>query len=217
MMRRDKELKDVEGASIEGIYGERYRGWYVTKKFVETQNLPLNYKEYDLSYRFNIFDNHYRFVMPSKIEFQGGLITYSNGDRNLGMFRFPRDKDGDFVNPLNLNQKPLNLMELTKAETDDMLQKKPPLVFEAFKIPQYGFKLLDISGSDVQSIAKITDTNFSKEVKGEFDRIFTEKTNDILNRISSGPNFLLILQNMLDRQLKNILEVSIMTGGIIHT
>ena len=216
MRHHDKELKDVEGSSIENIYGERYRGWYVTKKFVETQNLPLNYKEYDLSYRFNIFDSHYRFVMPSKIEFQEGLITYSNGDRNLGVFRFPRDKEGNFVNPLNLNQ-PLNLMELSKTETDAMLQKKPPLVFEAFKIPQYGFKLLDISGSDVQSIAKITDTNFAKEIKVEFDRILTEKTNEILNRISSGPNFLLILQNTLDRQLKNLLEVSIMTGGIIHT
>jgi hypothetical protein len=212
-----EELKDVEGSNLEHIYGERYRGWYVTKKFVETQNLPLNYKTFDLHYRFNIFDTLYRFIMPSKIEFEQGLISYSMGDRKLGVFRFPRDKDGRFLNPLNLNQAPLNLMGLSKTETSDMLQRKSPLVFEAFKIPQYGFKFLDMSSSDVQNIAKLTDTDFANEVKAEYDRLFTEKTNDILTRISSGPNFLLILKNTLDRQQKNLLEVSMSTGGIIHT
>ena len=212
-----EEIKDAEGSNLEHIYGERFCGWYVTKKFLRTQNIPLNYKDFDLSYRFNIFDTRYRFVMPSKLEFSEGLITYSVGDRNLGVFRFPRDSKGNFSAPIPLDSKNLNVVDLSEDEVKKILSKKEPLLFEAFKVPQFGFEFLDLTDHDVQEVAKITDTSFANLIRIEFDNIFLEKTKEILDKIKSTPNYLLILKNTLGRQLRNFSEISVMSGGIIHT
>jgi hypothetical protein len=211
-----EEIKDVEGSNLEHIYGDRFRGWYVTKKFLRTETIPLNYKEFDLTYRFNIFDNRYRFVMPPKLEFDGGLITYSVGDRNLGLFRFPRDSNGNFSAPIPLDRKNLDVVNLSDDEIKKVLSRKEPLVFEAFKVPQFGFEFLDLTEKDVQEIAALTDSSFIKLIKEEYDKQFSEKTNEILEKIKSTPNYLLILKNTLGRQLRNLSEVSVMTDKIIH-
>jgi len=217
MSRPTEEIKDVEGSNLEHIYGERFRGWYVTKKFLRAESLPLNYKDFNLSYRFNIFDNRYRFVMPAKLEFDGKLITYSVGDRNLGMFRFPRDAQGNFSAPISLSHKSLNVVDMSPEEVVKVLAKKPPLVFEAFKVPQYGFELIDVLEKDAQELATITDNSFAEMVKKEYDKFFSERTNEVLEKIKSTPNFLLILENTLGRQLRNLNEISVMSDGIIHT
>jgi hypothetical protein len=211
-----EEIKDVEGLNLEHIYGEQFRGWYVIKKFLRAETMPLNYKEFDLSYRFNIFDNRYRFVMPAKLEFDGKLITYSVGDRNLGVFRFPRDSQGNFSAPIFLGPKSLNV-NMSPEEAAEVLSKKPPLVFEAFKVPQYGFELMDVTEKDVQELAIITDSSFAELIKKECGKIFSERTNEVIEKIKSTPNFLLILENTLGRQLRNLNEISVMSNGIIHT
>jgi hypothetical protein len=217
MFNEIEEIKDVEGSNLEHIYGERFRGWYVIKKFLRSQSIPLNYKDFDLTYRFNIFDTNYRFVMPSKFEFSGGLITYTVGERNLGIFRFPRDAKGDFSAPISLKRKDINILSMNEEEIQNVFSRKAPLVFEAFKISQYGFEFLDLTDNDTQDIAKITDSDFANLIKVEYNKIFSERTNEILEKIRSTPNFLLILENTLGRQLRNFSEVSVMTGGIIHT
>ena len=123
----DKEiLVDVEGADHLALeYGERYQGWYYSKKFVRHDTLPLNYKGKDLTYRFIVLNHHYRFVMPMKVEFAGGLISYSDGDRALGVFRFPRDEKGDFVAPISLRPKNIEgVVNLTEEQIKKIVKRK---------------------------------------------------------------------------------------------
>lgn len=211
-----EELKDVKGAvHMVHEHGERFCGWYFSKVPLRKENIPLNYKDTDLEYLFTICDHNFRFVMPSKIEFIEGLITYSKGERDLGVFRFPRNEKGNFIAPLSLDRAD-DFINLSKEELDEILSSKGPLVFEAFKIPQYGFEIFDLSEFNIKEISELTDADFIVSIKQEHDRIITEKTEDVKSKILSGCNYLLILQNVLDRQWKNLDELALATDGILH-
>lgn len=211
-------LNDIEGSDhLIHEYGERFEGWYFTKIFLKKEDLPLTYKKTKLTYSFNVYDYNFRFIMPSRIEFVEGLISYSNGERELGIFRFPRDSDERFIAPISLDCNKMNdYMNLSKENVNKLLSLKEPLMFEAFKIPQYGFKLFDLTADIIEDISKDTDKEFVVYVKGLFNRIVKEKTAEIAERIKSGINYLLILRNVLNRQWKNFDEVSLATDEIIH-
>lgn len=208
-------LEDVKGGiHLEHEHGERFRGWYFFKTPIRKEELPLIE---DLKYEFNICDYNFRFIMPSKIEYVDGLITYRDGERQLGVFRFPRDRDGKFCAPICLDQKKLDeIVESSKKEIDEMLSMKPPLVFEAFKIPQYGFELFDLDLKAQEQISELTDIDFVETLKGEHEKAILEKTEEIKDKILSISNYLLILRNVLDRHWKDFDEVSQMTNNIIH-
>lgn len=209
-----EEIVDIEGSEhLYHSHGDRFLGWYFSKTFKEEISLPLN--ESGDQYSFKVCDYNYRFIMPPKIDFKGGLLTYSTADRELGVFRFPRNSEGDFIAPISLTPKDLTLT-FSDEEAKEMLSMKPPVVFEAFKIPQYGFELFDIGEKCLQDIEYITDKSVSLRVKEDFESLLNKSVNEVLDRIKSTPNFLLILQNLLDKKLKDLNEVSVMTNKIIH-
>jgi hypothetical protein len=214
-MDKIEEIKDIEGAEhLFHAHGDRFLGWYSSKVFKKKETLPLNYSDKNLNYDFSISTYNYRFIMPPVIKFIGGLITYSLGERELGVFRFPIDEKGDFLSPIHLELKDLN-KELSKEEFSRILSMKSPVVFNAFKIPQYEFVFIDISDEDFQAVANITDRPFSEQLKVERGRLFNGVVNDVLERIKSSCNYLLILQNILDKKLTDFSEVSKMTNQII--
>jgi hypothetical protein len=213
-----EELIDVEGGThLEIEHGERFLGWYSFKTPIRKEEIPLNYKKTALKYEFTICDYNFRFVMPPKIEFVDGFITYSDGERELGIFRFPRDQDGKFCAPISLDQKKLDeMVNSPKEELDKLLLMKPPLVFEAFRIPQYGFELFDLDAQARERISKLTDIDFVESLKREHGDFIVEKTKKIKSNILSICNYLLILRNVLDHQWKDFNEISLMTNKIIH-
>lgn len=211
------EIKDVENAfHMEHEHGERFRGWYFFKNFLEKKTIPLNYEDTDLNYRFNIYEYRYSFIIPSKIEFGNGMIAYTLAERRLGIFRFPRDEGGGFVAPFPVTKIEEKFKKLSEEELKKLLNAQKPLVFEAFRIPFYFFKLFDISDYDLKEISEITDKDFTIAIKKEHERVINEKVEEIKNKILSLPNYLLILQNVLDRQWKNLNDLATATDGIIH-
>jgi hypothetical protein len=158
-------------------------------------------------------------MMPEKMEFSKGTISYTQADRMVGVFRFPRNKEGDFFTPLSVKeiQKEIEdgLKNLSQDQIDKMLELQPPIVFNAFKIPRYGFEYIDVNDFNLKEISDITNPDFSSELKSEFDRIIEGKISEIKQKITSLPNYLLILENTLDRQLRDLKEVSLMTNEII--
>ncbi len=213
-----EELIDVEGGiHLEIEHGERFRSWYSFKTELRKEEIPLNYKKTDLKYEFTVYDHNYRFVMVPKIEFDCGLITYSKGERNLGVFRYPRGPDGKFCAPLSLGQKEIDVViEKGGVELEKMLSMKPPVVFEAFRIPQFGFELFDLDTPALERISKLTDIDFVESLKREQADFIAAKFSEIKGKILSNPNYLLILQNVLDYQWKDFAEVSLVTNKIIH-
>lgn len=210
-----EEIKDIEGSShLFHEYGDRFRGWYFSKAFKRKEVLPLNYKDSGLSHPFSIYSFNYKFIMPSVIKFYGGLITYSLGDRELGVFRFPRNEKGDFVSPIYLSSKDLN-EELSKKEFSKILSMKLPITFNAFKIPQYEFEFIELSDDDLQIVANITDRPFVDQIKEEWRHLFNGALNEVLEKIKSSCNYLLILENVLDKKLTDLEGLSVMTDQII--
>lgn len=209
-------LVDLEGfEAMAPEHGSRFRGWYFSKNELRTETHPLNYKDRDVTFEFMVFDYNYKFVMPMKIEFSGGMIAYSDAERHLGVFRFPRNDKGQFSAPVKMDvQKVIN--NLTKEEVESLLKKREVLTFEAFRIPQFGFEYVGISDSDLDEIAGLTDRSFAREIREAFESELSQKVEEVKKRIESIPNHLLILQNVLDFQLKDMAEVSFMTNNIIH-
>ncbi len=213
-----EELIDVEGGThLEIEHGERFLGWYSFKIPVRKEEIPLNYQKTDLKYEFTVCDYNFRFVMPSKVEFVDGLITYSDGERKLGIFRYPRDEGGKFCAPISLDAKKLDeTVNSPKEELDKLLTMKPPLVFEAYRIPQYGFELFDLDLKAQEQISELTDIDFVESLKKLHTNFIDEKTAEIRSKILSDCNYLLILRNVLDRQWKDFSEISFATNKIIH-
>lgn len=216
-MAKIEELKDIDDAiHMEHEYGERFRGWYFFKNFIEKKSIPLNYRDTDLSYRFNIYEHIYNFVIPIKIEFCEGIITYTNAERRLGLFRFPRDENGNFVAPFPVEKIEAEIKSLSEEEVERLIKAENPLVFEAFRIPIFGFKLFGFNEHDMKEISDITDEDFVTSVKKEHDKVIKEKVEEIKKKILSLPNYLLILKNVLNRQWKDLGDLATATGGIIH-
>jgi len=211
------EENEISGATPLNLkYGERFEGWYLFKSLLRRQSFPLNYKEFGLTYSFAVCDYNYKFILPAKIEFYKGVITYTDADRLLGVFRFPRNKEGDFFTPLFAKEIQEKIQGGIDHITREMLELKPPVVFNAFKIPQYGFQYVDISEFNFNEILNLTDSDFVKQFRAEYDSYVEDKTQEIRAKIQSLPNYLLILKNTLNRQLRDLNEVSIMTNEIIN-
>ena len=136
-----EELKDIKGSEhMEHEWGdERFRGWYLTKAEKSCESQPLGYE--DQTYELKVADYNYQFFMPSIIEFTNGIITYSEGERRLGVFRYPKGPDGGYMSPVtSLSQDKIDgLLQLPEEELKELLTNSEVLTFEAFRIPQFGF------------------------------------------------------------------------------
>lgn len=208
------DIKDAEHLEIK--YGERYRGWYFFKKYIRTETIPIGYK--DLTYRFTICDFHYKFIIPPKIDFAHGSICYSEAERNLGIFRYPRGEDGHYCAPIELSIEDINNQISTMTEEDirNLLINSKVLTFEAFKIPHFGFQYIDISENNFNEIEKLTSKNFILKKKKQYQEVLNKLIHSVLDKIFSKPNYLLILRNVLDLQWKDLNEVALITDNIIH-
>lgn len=210
-----QEVVDVEGAESLAIrYGERYRGYYLFKTFKHTESYPLKWKE--LTYRFKVYEYRVRFIMPPRLEFNGGEISYTIDERMFGMFRFPRDTEGNFTNPLILNDLMKRIDKLTQADLDGLLKIPHPLVFHAYKVPQHWFEFFDISPSDYAEIEGLTSKEHVEFLRETHTKVIDNRVQHILDKVSKTPNNLLILQNVLNHQWSNYDEVSFATEGLIH-
>ena len=214
-----EELKDIEGAVHLALqYGERFEGWYCFKTLLRSESLSLGYSETDLSYRFTICDFNYRFIMPAQIEFMDGRISYSDAERELGVFRFPRDEQGVFTSPMSLQKvkTPQDLAQMTEEDIKQLMERPGPLVFEAFRIPQFGYEYFDLTSRDLKEIEGLTSSVFVNGLKVKYEAVIEEKMKEIREKITSLPNTLLILKNVLCQRWKDLDEVSKATNGIIH-
>jgi hypothetical protein len=202
-------LEDISGAdNMEPEWGERFRGWYFFKRPLRKETLSFN----GVTYTVNVCDYHYQFIMPSKLEFSGGLISYSEAERQLGVFRFPRGEDGQFSAPVSMKSLVKDVMNLTSEEIKSLLSNRQVLTFEAFRVPQYGFEFFCVADRDFEDLASVAGQGF----RGEYEALLEGKVNEVKTKITSSPNNLLILRNVLDFELKDLAEVAFMTGGIIH-
>ena len=86
-------------------------------------------------------------------------------------------------------------MTFSEEEIKKLMARKNPLTFFAYKIPQFLFDYIYLTESSVQELGNITDKNFALEIKAEHDRYITDKNEEIKTKISSSPNYLLILRN----------------------
>ena len=87
------------------------------------------------------------------------------------------------------------LNKLSEEDIKKLLQAPSPLVFEAFRIPKYGFDYMDISEANFAEIEELSNTNFSVKLRQEYDQKIASLMAEIRLKITSGCNFLLILQN----------------------
>jgi hypothetical protein len=208
-------LEDIEGAEhLQNEYGERFKGYYLFKEFLRTQTLPLGYE--NLSYRFNISKFEIRFIMPSCLIFSGGTVSYSLTEREFGIFRFPRHHDGSFSTPMNVNKVLESINNLSDSEVQRLLNSPQPLVFDAYRIPTYGFEYIHLTDSHFKDIEMLTTQGHSLQMREEYDSKYKALLDGVKRKITSGCNFLLILQNVLDRNWKDLEEVAEATGNIIH-
>lgn len=214
-----EELKDVEGGEHLALrYGDRFEGWYCFKTSLRQESISLGYADTDLSYRFTISDFNCRFIMPAQIEFLEGRISYGDAERQLGVFRFPRDDQGNFATPVSLQEAKTvqDLSRMTEEEIKRLMNRPVPLVFEAFRIPQFGFEYFALTDHDLKEIEKFTNITFVKSLKSKYDGAIEEKMGEIRGKIEALPNNLLILKNVLCQRWKNFDEVSEATNKIIH-
>jgi len=213
IIREKKEiLEDIKGSEhIAHEYGDRFRGWYLTKTISGKELMPLGYK--DMSFEFTMCDYNYKFIMPGSLKFNDGIISYDESQRLFGVFRFPVGDDGRYCAPLG---KQKNTMELTKEDIKKLMNKKGVLTFDAYKIPQFGFKFLSISDFNINEIEKITSKDFCKSFSYRYKSELLRRKEEIKDKILSSPNYLLILEGVLNRHWKDMPEVSKMTNNILY-
>ena len=192
---------------LEAKYGDRFVGWHVLKTELRVERLPLGMKE--LTYPFTICDYNYRFLMPERLEFAKGGITYSGPERILGIFRFPLDENGKFYNTDSITG-------LSEEQVKAVLLARKPVIFEAFRIPQFGFEFPNLTEKDLEEIENISDQKTASDIKFNHAKILDEKERDVIGKIEVQPNFLLILKNMLNEETKDFNKVSRITNKIIN-
>lgn len=220
-----EKLEDITGSDhLEHEWGERFRGWYRTMVFDRTQQIELPGD--DLTYQFKVSKYQYRFIISPRVEFYKGLgeggkaeygiISYSEPERLFGIFRYPMDEQGNFVAPLSMEKIQEQVINLSHDEKLELLKNRKVLTFEAFKIPYFGFEYFTISDGDFEVVEKLAGTDFMSSIRGTYTKELEHRILYIKQRISGLPNYLLILQNVLDRKLTNDEEIAQMSGGIIH-
>jgi len=207
-------LEDIKGATnLEHEYGERYKGWYLVKTAVKKEQISLGYRDSDLSYGFPICDYNFRFILPSVLEFDDGTLTYDEAQRQFGIFRFPISEDGKFCAPLKTST--ADCMKLSEEDIKSLLGSKQVITFDAYKISRYGFQFFSLGEHNFNEIAKITDQKYASDFRDRFEKELVRKTEEVKKKISSSPNYLLILLNVLNHRLRDLKEVSVMTNNII--
>ena len=203
-------ISDIKGFdNIEHEFGERFRGWYVEKVPLRKEAAPL-YE--DLTYQLTVCNYHYQFIIPSKIEFYNGIYTYTESQRRLGVFRFPKDSKGEFCTPTTINKE---IKDFSEDELKELL-RGTVLTFEAFRIPHFGFEYFLITDHNYHEIEKITSREYVEELRSKYDHILGDKISEVKDKILSSPNYPLILENVLNRKWKNLDEVALATNNIIH-
>jgi hypothetical protein len=70
--------------------------------------------------------------------------------------------------------------------------------------------------SDFNEITILAGDRVSNLIRSTYEKSMAERLNIVKEKIEILPNYLLILQNILDRKYLNEKEISEMTGGIIH-
>lgn len=209
-------LEDIPGSEHIAIqHGERFNGWYLTKKVLRKQLFSLNYSGGTTSYTFTVCDYHFKFIMPPKVEFKEGLITYSVDERTFGVFRFPRDERGNFCSPIKLDIES-NYLELSDDKIKELMKRQNPLTFKAYKIPNFGFEYLVITEKDIEAIRLQADEELSLSIQTIYENELRDKVDEVKNKITALPNYLLILDSVLNLRWTDLREVSFATDGIIQ-
>jgi hypothetical protein len=207
-------LVDIEGSdSISFDYGFRYRGWYVTKTPLRTEILPLGYN--DLTYSFPVYNYRYQFIMPAKLDFLDGMISYSTAERKLGVFRFPADEKGHYCTPLSAKEIEDLYKNLTEEDLIGLLKTKSVLTFEAFRIPIYNFEYFYLSDHNSNEIAEIANLDFSKKIMESFRTSIESRVSEVLEKIKADCDYLLILENILNLRRDDFSKISVETNNII--
>ena len=178
-------VEDVPGSdSLQVIWGsDRLRGWYQTQKFNSTEH--INLKD-DITYKINIFDFQYRFIIPARVEFcQGinsdgkieyGIIDYSLAERLLGVFRYPLSKGGFFAAPVRSEKLDKNFLNLSEEELKDLINDKKVVTFEAFRVPFYGFKYPYMTSNDFKEIKILAGDSISNSVRDTYEKTMAQNT-----------------------------------------
>jgi hypothetical protein len=204
------EITDIKGSeSLEHEFGERFRGWYVTRALLRKESVQIGD---GLSYSMLVCDHRYQFIMPSKIEFYNGIYTYSESERRLGVFRFPVDSKGEFCTPVSVNK---DIKELSPDEVQNLL-KGSVLTFEAFRIPYFGFEFFYVVDHNFREIERLTGASYLAELKKVYEEQISIRVSEVKSKILSLPNNLLILENILNLRWKNFKEVAVATNNIIY-
>ena len=209
--RTSETLVDLDDA--EHLYlkhGDRFLNWYMFKSFNKKETLPLG--KDSLSMEFDISEFTVKFVMPSTIKVSDGMISYSTGERLLGMFRFPRNLEGDFLSPFSKKDG----RDWSKITPEELARMPHPLVFEAFRIPTHTFQYSDLTDSALVKITELCGAEHAEIFKLRHGEMLQAALGKILERIESGHNFLLILGEVLCRKRVDLDEVAAETDKIIH-
>lgn len=216
MDKKKKYLKDIDGAThLQVDHGERFRGWYLSKKHIRDEYLPLEHPEKKANYNFSVYEYTAQWIMPMRLQFNDGDIAYGDDERLLGVFRFPF-RNGRFSGPIMMRKTSEELHNLSQEELEELLKNGKVLTFEAFRIPQFCFQYFHAEDKDFENIAKLTDAEFSQQLKYQYDTQLAEKISEVKKKIEAVPNYLLILTRVLNLELRGMSEASKMTDNIIH-
>lgn len=215
-MEKKKYLKDIEGAvHLQLEHGDRFRGWYLFKKHLRDEYLPLEYPGHKANYNFSVYEYTAQWVMPMSLAFNEGTISYTDDERMLGVFRFPQ-REGRFSAPIMMRNVSEEVSNLSQEELENLLKNGKVLTFEAFRIPQFCFQYFFCEDKDFENISKITDGDFSTQMKDQYEQELSRKISEVKAKIEGQPNYLLILTDVLNLLRHDMTEVSKMTDSIIH-
>lgn len=214
-------IENIKGSdSLELNWGKEFRGWEFAKIFNRTEMISLGD---NLNTQVKVCDYQYRFILPEKIEFfkgigeegkvEFGVITYTEPERLLGVFRYPQNQDGFFKHPIAAEKTVEDIINMDTDQLKNLIDQKKVLTFEAFRIPYFGFQYFSITDEEFDNMGK---NDVITSIQSTYVKELKLKISEIQIKIKSLPNYLLILQNVLDLKWKNEAEISTMTGGLIH-
>jgi len=218
-------VEDVPGSDhLQDLWGsDRFRGWYQTKTFKRTEHISL--EKDDLTYKLNVFNFQYRFIIPARVEFYKGLnsegkmeygiIDYTLPERMLGVFRYPLGKDGFFSSPIR-SEKLDNILNLSEDEIKDLIKDRKVLTFEAFRIPYHGFDYFLMTENNFKEIEKLAGDIISNSIRDTYEKTMAKNVSIVKEKIEENPNNLSILQNILDRKYTDEKDISTMTENVVH-
>jgi hypothetical protein len=216
-------IEDITGADhLEPEWGERFRSWYVMRIFDRKENITI---PGELTYSLNVFNFQYRFIIPAKVEFSKGIddgkivygiISYSEAERLLGIFRFPLESNGFFASPISTVKTAEIIKNFSDEELRELIKSKKVLTFEAFRIPYFGFQFFYITNEEFEAMEKYAGKIFTDSFRSSYDKELSSQVEEVKSKLSLLPNYLLILQNVLDLRWKDEKEILTMTNGIIH-